>query len=164
MLMPRRFCNSIDTRRKCRHMLLMNQAKEIALRCRSELEAKTCCLRESTTFYQLSVLGYVKFIWPSRFMLIIYHAGASAVILSQFKRQHELVTLGCAIGRWNHQPIIRINKYDIAILQLLQRPAMPFPAEHLAFRSVCTFKIKRLRIKSCLQNVRMLQGADLPFA
>ena len=147
MLIPRRIYNSIGTSRKCRYMFLMNQAKEIALRCRSELEAKTCCLRESTTFYQLSILGYVKFIWPSRFMLIIYHAGASAVILSQFKRQHELVALGRAVGRWYDQPIIRINKHDVAILQLLQRPAVPFPANHLPLSFVCTCKIKCSRIK-----------------
>ena len=164
MLIPRRIYNSIGTSRKCRYMFLMNQAKEIALRCCPELKTKTCSLRESTTLYQLSVLGYVKFIWPSRFMLIIYHAGASAVILGQLKRQHELVALGRAVGRWYDQPIIGINKHDVAILQFLQRPAVPFPAERLALRPVCICKIEQLRIKDCLQNVGTLQGADFTLA
>ena len=110
------------------------------------------------------ILCHVEFIWPSGLVLIIDHAGTSTVILSQFKWQYKLVALGRALSRRYDQTIIGIDKDDVAVLKLLYSPVVPFPAEYLPFSFVRTRKIKHLRIKGCLQNIRVLQCIDLPLA
>lgn len=164
MIFPRRTYHLLDTAHNGFGVSWLHQDEIVSLRSCSEFQTKALCTGKSAGFHKLIILFDVERIRPPGLVLIINHTGTSAIILGQFKWKYKLVAFGCAVSRWHDQPIIGIDKDNITSVKLVHRHVMPFPAKHLPLHFVCTRKIKHLRIKGCLQNIRALQCIDLPLA
>ena len=113
-------------------MLGLHKEEIIPLRRCFELQSQAGGAGETPRSQQLFMLLYVKIVRSPRFMLIIDHAAALAIIVSQFGRENVLAALRACLRRRDHQAVVRVGKHYIAVAEPFQSGSVPLGANSRA--------------------------------